>query len=62
MSVRGPVDPRVIVWLEELGQLKNPVTSLGFKPAVFWLVNIIKTIKVFGGETEKHNLSLWVNL
>jgi hypothetical protein len=26
-SVRGSVDLRDIVWLEELGQLKNPMTS-----------------------------------
>jgi hypothetical protein len=27
-----------IVWLEELGQLKNPMTSLRIEPATFWLV------------------------
>jgi hypothetical protein len=32
---RGCLDPRAIVQLEELAQLKNPVTSLGFKPATF---------------------------
>jgi hypothetical protein len=32
------VDPRAIVWLEGLGQLKNPMTSLGIRPATFWLV------------------------
>jgi hypothetical protein len=37
-SVIGCVDPSVIVWLEGLGQLKNPVTSLGIKPMTFWLV------------------------
>jgi hypothetical protein len=30
--------PRVIVWLEGLSQLKNPVTSSGTKPGTFWLV------------------------
>jgi hypothetical protein len=29
---------RVIVWLEELGQLKNQVISLGLEPLTFWLV------------------------
>jgi hypothetical protein len=30
--LRGSVDPRAIVRLEELGQLKNPMTSLGIEP------------------------------
>jgi hypothetical protein len=38
ISVRGWVDPRATVWLEGLDQLKNPLTSLGMKPATFWLV------------------------
>jgi hypothetical protein len=33
ISVIGRVDPRAIVRLEGLGQLKIPVTSLGFDPA-----------------------------
>jgi hypothetical protein len=37
ISVRDSVDPRVIVLLEELEQLKNPVTS-GIEPATFRLV------------------------
>jgi hypothetical protein len=35
ISVRGSVDPRAIVRLEGLGQLRNPVTSSGMKPATF---------------------------
>jgi hypothetical protein len=38
ISVRGLVDPRAIVRLEELGQLKNPMTSSGLEPSTFWLV------------------------
>jgi hypothetical protein len=29
---------KAIVWLEGLGQLKNPMTSSGMKPVIFWLV------------------------
>jgi hypothetical protein len=36
-SVRGSVDPRVIVWLEGLGQLKNSMTSR-IEPMIFQLV------------------------
>jgi hypothetical protein len=32
ISVRGGVDPRSIVWLEWLGQMKNPETSSGIEP------------------------------
>jgi hypothetical protein len=35
--VRGRVDPRAIVRLEGLGQLKNPMT-LGIEPETFQLV------------------------
>jgi hypothetical protein len=38
ISVRGWVDPRAIVRLDGLGQLENPMTSSGIKPATFWLV------------------------
>jgi hypothetical protein len=35
ISVGGGVDPRTKVWLEELGQLKNPMISSGIEPATF---------------------------
>jgi hypothetical protein len=38
ISVRGWDDPRTIVWLEGLGQLKNPVTSSGIESMTFWLI------------------------
>jgi hypothetical protein len=38
ISIRGWVDPTAIVWLERLGQLKNPMTSSGTEPATFRLV------------------------
>jgi hypothetical protein len=38
ISVRGRIDPRVIVLLEGLGQIKSPVTSSGIEPVIFWLV------------------------
>jgi hypothetical protein len=38
ISVRGSVDPRAIVRLEGLGQLKNPMASLGIEPTTFRLV------------------------
>jgi hypothetical protein len=38
ISVRGWVDPRDIVRLEGLGQLKNPMTSSGIQPATLRIV------------------------
>jgi hypothetical protein len=38
ISVRGWVDPRVIIRLEGLRQLKNPTVSSGIESATFWLV------------------------
>jgi hypothetical protein len=38
ISVRGCVDPRAIVLLEKLDQLKNPTASLGIEPTSFRLV------------------------
>jgi hypothetical protein len=32
ISVRGLVDPRAIMRLKGLGQLKNPIISLGIQP------------------------------
>jgi hypothetical protein len=38
ISVRGLFNPRFILRLERLGQLKNPVTSSGIERATFRLV------------------------
>jgi hypothetical protein len=38
ISVRGWIDPRAIVCLEGLDQLKNSMTSLGFEPVTFQCV------------------------
>jgi hypothetical protein len=38
ISVRGCVDPGIIVRLEGLGELKNAMTSSGIEPATFRLV------------------------
>jgi hypothetical protein len=43
ISVRGRVDPRDIVLLEVLGQLKIPMTSSGIEPATFWLYHSAST-------------------
>jgi hypothetical protein len=42
ISVRGCVDPRTMVWLEGLSQLKNPVTSSIIKPAIIRLVVVLQ--------------------
>jgi hypothetical protein len=38
ISVRGLLDARIIVWLEELGQSNNLMTSAGMEIATFRLV------------------------
>jgi hypothetical protein len=38
ISVRGCINPRAIVQLKGLSQLKNPMASLGIEPATFQLV------------------------
>jgi hypothetical protein len=38
ISVRGCVDPRIIVRLERLGKLKKKSTSSGLEPEAFRLV------------------------
>jgi hypothetical protein len=38
ISARGWVDPRAVVRLKGLGQLKIPMTSFGIEPATFRLV------------------------
>jgi hypothetical protein len=38
ISLRGWVDPRAVVRLEELGKLKNPMTTTGIEHATFRLV------------------------
>jgi hypothetical protein len=38
LSVRGQVNPRAMMQLEGLCQLKNPATSLGTEPMFFQLV------------------------
>jgi hypothetical protein len=37
ISIRGRVDPRDILLLEGLGQLKNSMTSCGFELTIFRL-------------------------
>jgi hypothetical protein len=35
ISIRGGVDPRAIMRLKGLGELKNPITSSGIEPVTF---------------------------
>jgi hypothetical protein len=42
ISVRGWVDSRAIVWLEGLGQLKDPITSSGIEPVTYRLESYCK--------------------
>jgi hypothetical protein len=45
ISVRGWLDARAIMWLEGLGQLKNPLTSSGTKPTS---TSMWRTLKLCG--------------
>jgi hypothetical protein len=38
IPVRGCVDPRTIVPLEELNKLKNPMNSSGIELPIYWVV------------------------
>jgi hypothetical protein len=38
ISIRGLVNSGATVWLEGVGQMRNPVTSLGSEPMTFQLV------------------------
>jgi hypothetical protein len=43
---RGWADPRGILRLEELGQLKNPMNSSGTEPAILGLESFSRTVNV----------------
>jgi hypothetical protein len=45
ISIRGSVDPRAIVRLEELGQLQNRMSSSAIEPATFWLVAMLPRVQ-----------------
>jgi hypothetical protein len=46
ICVKSRVDPRAIVRLEGLGEMKNPVTSSGSEPATFRLVKCMEERRV----------------
>jgi hypothetical protein len=54
----GCVDPRAIVRLEELGQLKNPMTSSGVEPMTFQLVALSVRVEGVTSQTTVIFLSV----
>jgi hypothetical protein len=48
ISLSGRVDTKAIMRLERLGQLKNPMTSSGFKHATFWLAAVSQPSRLLG--------------
>jgi hypothetical protein len=62
ISVRGWFDPRAIVRLEGLGQLKIPITLSGMKPATFRLVicEYVKYNMLYNGDGLRFTIFLRV--